>query len=87
MMTEQALEALARLVARLEEARPYVTREDIAAAWKARPGWPALGDLLNQGVEGGMLLRDTRTRFDATQGTFHETQLYRVNRRRRPAIY
>ncbi|GEM_PF-5261458 len=79
---------LVRLIRVLEDAAPYVTEEMIAAAAARRApdlDATALRALLDQAVRDGTLFRDARTRYERETDSFHDTHLYRVNRRLRAA--
>jgi len=77
--------SLARLVARLERRKAFVTMADIEAAATRRSNRsvPAqqLGQLVEAAVADCLLLADHRTFFDRDSQTFETRYVYRVNRR------
>ena len=77
--------ALARLVARLERRAPYVTLADVERAAARRPTATLPPDqvaaLVQAALDDLLLLSDRRTIFEPADQTFHDEDIYRVNRR------
>jgi hypothetical protein len=71
------------VIARLSQRRQFVTLADIerAATRSSRLPQDGLADLVDGAVAESVLLKDLRTFYDRTSGTFSDQWVYRVNPR------
>jgi hypothetical protein len=72
---------LVALLARLEEARPYVTVEDVCAAWKPSTEVEACRGLIAEAIGDWRLFSDARDRYDPVSGGYQPVRVIRLNRR------
>jgi hypothetical protein len=76
-----AFARLVALLAALEDARPYVTVEDVCARWEPAAEADACRALVAQAIADRRLFTDRRQRFDPATATFQPVRLVRLNRR------
>ena len=76
---------LVQLLARLEDARPYVTVDDLCARWTPRDDTPTCRELVRDAIADRRLFTDQRQRVDPASGAIEPVRLVRLNRRH-PAV-
>ncbi len=77
----QAFARLIALLARLEDSRPYVTLDDLCAAWQPPTEADRCRQLVADALADRRLFADQRHRYDPTTGAFQPVRLVRLNRR------
>jgi hypothetical protein len=72
---------LVALLVALEDARPYVTDDELCARWDPPAEADACRALVAAAIADRRLFTDRRQRFDEATATFHPVRLVRLNRR------